>query len=89
MDAAVIDEAEFEVRLAEAQAFVRNDGGDLTVKQLDRATGFVALKLELGDSACKDCIVEPDMLREIVREMLAGVPGARFIEIEDPRVSIQ
>ncbi len=71
----------------ELRPLVQGDGGDLSLSRVDAAAGFVAIKLSLGESQCESCIVEPDMLREIVREVcMTSVAGVKYVDIEDPRV---
>ncbi len=82
----MLDRNDFDLKLKEVRGFIQNDGGDIVMKTLDAEAGAVSLRLEIGEGGCHDCIVEPDILRQIVREMLAGVSGITAVEIEDPRI---
>lgn len=83
-----MDTVRLEQALAEFRPFLASDGGDIRLDHLDDATGTAALRLVIGAAACKDCIVEPGMLREIVAEFLMGkgIPGLRAVEVIDPRL---
>jgi Fe-S cluster biogenesis protein NfuA len=86
-----MDTARLEHALAEFRPFLESDGGDIRLERIDEATGTVALRLVIGESACEECIVEPQMLREIVAEFLLGkaIPGLRAVEVIDPRLQAE
>lgn len=84
-----MDASQLEHALAEFRPFLESDGGDIQLEHIDHATGAAALRLVIGEQACRDCIVEPQMLREIVAEFLLGkaIPGLRAVEVIDPRLT--
>lgn len=87
----MMDTVQLEQALAEFRPFLESDGGDIRLDHLDEATGTAALRLVIGESACEECIVEPQMLREIVAEFLMGkaIAGLRAIEVIDPRLTAE
>jgi Fe-S cluster biogenesis protein NfuA len=86
-----MDTARLEHALAEFRPFLESDGGDICLEQVDEATGTATLRLVIGKSACTNCIVEPQMLHEIVTEFLLGkaIAGLRAIEVIDPRLAAE
>ena len=84
-----MDTSQLEHALAEFRPFLESDGGDIRLDHLDTATGTAAVRVIIGEQACLDCIVEPQMLREIVAEFLLGkaIPGLHAVEVIDPRLT--
>ena len=70
----------------EMQALMRADGADLVVKELNVAAARVHLAVELANVECLDCVVPPDMLRQVIQDSIAKkYAGELEILIDDPR----
>lgn len=64
------------------------DGADIEVTAIDAPAGTIDLNLVIGEEACLECVIEPQMLHEIIREHLhRNVPGFTWANINDPRVN--
>ncbi|MGE0387981.1 MAG: NifU family protein [Gammaproteobacteria bacterium] len=83
----MIDVGAVNAAVEEIRPMLTGDGADLLIDAIDAASGSVDLRLVIGESACVTCVVEPQMLHEIIREHLQrSVPGFTWANIADPRV---
>jgi hypothetical protein len=70
----------------EMQALMRADGADLLVKELNVPAARLQLVVELANVECLDCVVPPDMLRQVIQDAITKkFPGELEIVIDDPR----
>ena len=85
----MIDSGKLGAALAEFRPLLQNDGGDIVLSGIDELSGTVEMRIVIGANACADCIIEPQMLREIVTEFFAGkeIPGVKLVLVRDPRVA--
>lgn len=85
----MVDNEKLEAALAEFRPLLQSDGGDILLSGIDEASGTVEMRIVIGESACEECIIEPQMLREIVAEFFAGknIPGVKRVQVSDPRVA--
>lgn len=84
-----MDMLQLEQALSEFRPLLASDGGDLLFESADELEGVVVVRLLIGEATCTECIVEPQMLREILTEFLMGkaIDGLRAVEVIDPRLA--
>lgn len=72
--------------VGEMQALMRADGADLVVKELNVPAARLHLAVDLANVECLDCVVPPDMLRQVIQDSIAKKYAAELeILIDDPR----
>lgn len=72
--------------LVDVAQVLRADGGDIVVVEVDARRDRVSLRLELSGVTCADCIVAPDLLRDVVSDALQrGLHRELEVLLEDPR----
>jgi Fe-S cluster biogenesis protein NfuA len=65
---------------------LRADGADLVLIRADPRTAIVELRLDLDGVTCRDCVLPPDRLAEVVENVLRrGIPGEFELVLHDPR----
>ncbi|MBK7949300.1 MAG: hypothetical protein IPK00_11295 [Deltaproteobacteria bacterium] len=70
----------------EMQALMRADGADLVVKELNVPAARLHLVVDLANVECLDCVVPPDMLRQVIQDAITKkYAGELEILIDDPR----
>ncbi len=70
----------------EMQALMRADGADLVVKELNVPAARLHLVVDLAHDECLDCVVPPDMLRQVIQDAITKkYAGELEILIDDPR----
>ncbi|MFO0691746.1 MAG: hypothetical protein U0900_23830 [Myxococcota bacterium] len=70
----------------EMQALMRADGADLIVKELNVPAARLHLVVDLANVECLDCVVPPDMLRQVIQDSITRkYAGELEIVIDDPR----
>ena len=79
--------AEIMESLEGLQEGLRVNGGELVPLEVPRDAETVALRLELAEDACLDCIVDGELLKRIVLGTLQEKhPWIQVLELDDPRV---
>ncbi|MBY0401617.1 hypothetical protein K2X89_15090 [Myxococcota bacterium] len=72
--------------VAEMQALMRADGADLVVKELSLPAARLHLAVDLANVECLDCVVPPEMLRQVIEDSITKkYAGELEILIDDPR----
>lgn len=71
----------------EVRSLLRGDGADLELVEANPKTARIVVRLDLSEVGCEDCVLQPDLLRE----MLAAAVQKRLAEeveviVDDPRV---
>jgi Fe-S cluster biogenesis protein NfuA len=70
----------------ETGRFLRADGADLRVVDVDPKAARVRLQLVFDGVECADCVLPPDALHEtIVDALQRRVPGEYEVLVDDPR----
>jgi hypothetical protein len=68
------------------QELIEADGGAFEYLGYESAEGVISLRLTLDNVTCPECILPPEMLRQIASDfMRRSVPGVTLVKIEDPR----
>ena len=66
--------------------FLRADGADLLVRDVNAKTARVHLELVLTNVSCADCVLPPDELRLTITDALQRrIPGEFEVVLDDPR----
>lgn len=72
--------------IEEMQALMRADGADLLVRELNVPAARLHLVVDLANVECLDCVVPPDMLRQVIQDAITKkYAGELEILIDDPR----
>lgn len=70
----------------EMRALMQADGADLVVEELNVPAARLHLAVDLANVECLDCVVPPDMLRQVIQDAIAKkYAGELEILIDDPR----
>jgi Fe-S cluster biogenesis protein NfuA len=81
-----MDEATITAAVEELRALVRGDGADLELVEFDPANSRVALRLDLSEVTCEECVLPPDVLGPLVADSFSRrVPGPVEVVLDDPR----
>jgi hypothetical protein len=68
------------------QELIEADGGAFECLGYDPAGGVISLRLILDRVTCEECILPPEMLREVTSDyMRRRMPGLTAVQLEDPR----
>ncbi len=79
------DEGKVEALVRELELPLRADGGRLRADVRDET---LVLRLEIGDTACRDCILPARFLRRLYEERVTSRLGTSWsVELLDPRES--
>ena len=80
----MIDETAVRDGLAEVQALVRADGGDMHLTSIDGST--VNLQLVLEGANCVECVMPREILEQIALDVVQRrAPDVSTLRIDDPR----
>ncbi len=72
--------------LQELQALIEADGGAFEMVRFDPSDGILRLRLVLDHVTCEECILPPEMLRELATDFVRRrAPQVALVEIDDPR----
>ena len=78
--------AEVVAAVDELGGLLRADGGDLVLVAADPATDRIELRVELEGVECLDCVLPPDLLRQVIEDGLQRrVPSEFELVVHDPR----
>lgn len=70
----------------EVGALLRADGADLLLLDADPKTARIRLQLVLEGADCEECVVPPDMLRDVIDDSLRRRVHEEFeLVVDDPR----
>ena len=70
----------------EVGALLRADGADLRLLGADPKTARIELQLVLEGANCEECVLPPDMLRDVIDDSLRRRVHEEFeLVIDDPR----
>jgi Fe-S cluster biogenesis protein NfuA len=68
------------------QALIEADGGAFELIGFDSSQATVRLRLNLDRVTCEECILPPDVLRDVAADFLSRVvPYVAVVEVDDPR----
>lgn len=71
----------------EAAALLRADGADLELVSAEPAAARISLQVVMESAACRECVLPPDQLRDVIGAGLARRLGEEVeVVIDDPRV---
>ena len=81
-----------EVKVVDAvqglQAFIEADGGAFELVEFNSSAGSLRLRLVLDHVTCEECILPPDMLREVATSFVRRTaPQVASVEVDDPRTA--
>jgi Fe-S cluster biogenesis protein NfuA len=72
----------------EMGALLRLDGADLQLVSADPKTDRIEVALELGGVDCEDCVMPPELLRQMIADAVSRrVRGEFELVLRDPRVA--
>ena len=78
--------AEVTAAVDELGGLLRADGGDLVLVAADPATDRIELRVELDGVECLDCVLPPELLRQVIEDGLQRrVPSEFELVVHDPR----
>jgi N-dimethylarginine dimethylaminohydrolase len=78
------DRAALNTGVEELRALLRPDGADLEI--VETGPGRVHLGLDLANVECRECVLPPDLLDQMVREGLRRRVGPELeVVFDDPR----
>lgn len=81
-----MDESTVTAAVEELRRPLRADGADLVLIRADPRTAVVELRLELDGVTCRDCVLPPDRLADVVESVLRrGIPEEFELVLHDPR----
>ncbi|NUP34080.1 MAG: hypothetical protein HOV66_10045 [Streptomycetaceae bacterium] len=81
-----MDESTVTAAVEELRRPLRADGADLVLIRADPRTAVVELRLELDGVTCRDCVLPPDRLADVVASVLRrGIPEEFELVLHDPR----
>jgi Fe-S cluster biogenesis protein NfuA len=71
----------------EVQLLLRGDGADLVLVDADPKTARIAVRLDLSEVGCEDCVLPPDLLHEMITAAFQKRLSEEFeVVVDDPRV---
>jgi hypothetical protein len=74
--------------VSEVQLLLRGDGADLVLVDADPKTARIELRLDLSNVGCEDCVLPPDLLREMITAALQKRLFEEFeVLVDDPRLA--
>jgi hypothetical protein len=80
--------AGLETGLDAVRVFLGPDGADVTPIDWDADSGRLALRLELANAECPECVIPQPMLGELMLHAIQEhAPEVRIIDLDDPRES--
>jgi hypothetical protein len=72
--------------LHEMQLLLRGDGADLVLVHADPKTARIAVRVDLAEVQCPECVLPPDLLEEMLRATLHMRVREEFeLVVDDPR----
>jgi hypothetical protein len=70
------------------RVFLGPDGADLTPTDWDAANGRLAVRLELEQAECPECVIPQPMLGELMLHAIQEhAPAVLKLDVDDPRES--
>lgn len=83
-----VDDEAIRTAVGELQTLVRGDGAELVLEEADARTARIGLRLDLSAVGCEDCVLPPELLRDMVTASLQRRLAGEFeLVLADPRVS--
>jgi hypothetical protein len=80
------DRAGITAAVDDLAGFLRADGADLLVRDVDPKTDRIHLALVIEDVSCAECVLPPDDLRATIADALQRrIPGEFELILDDPR----
>jgi Fe-S cluster biogenesis protein NfuA len=68
------------------QALIEGDGGSFELMGYDPSEATLRLRLNLDRVTCEECILPPDVLRQVAGDFLRRMaPEVSVVEVADPR----
>ncbi len=68
------------------QALIEADGGAFELLAFDSSQGTLRLRLNLDRVTCEECILPPDVLRQVAADFVhRALPYVAVVEVDDPR----
>ena len=82
----MIQQEDIAAAVHEVGALLRADGADLVLLDADPKAARIRLQLVLEGANCEECVLPPDMLRDVVDDSLRRRVHEEFeLVIDDPR----
>jgi Fe-S cluster biogenesis protein NfuA len=82
----VIQHQDVVAAVDEVGALLRADGADLRLLDADPKTARIRLQLVIAGADCEECVLPPDMLRDVIDDSLRRRVHEEFeLVIDDPR----
>ncbi len=82
----MMDDRDVGAAVDEVGALLRADGADLLLLDADPKTARIRLRLVLEGASCEECVLPPDMLRDVIDDSLRRRVHDEFeLVIDDPR----
>lgn len=68
------------------RVFLGPDGADVTPTDWNAASGRLALRLELAQAECPECVIPQPMLSELMLHAIQEhAPDVAAVDLDDPR----
>jgi len=72
--------------ITQMQFLLRGDGADLVLVHVDPKTARIAVRVDLSNVGCAECVLPPDLLEEMMRAALQKQLREEFeLVVDDPR----